>query len=121
MGGGTVLAFSYPSITIAALNGTVSLPAGDSLILESSSGPIVFLNPADTIETTRGGTITVEAGTTKGSTAPVVLGNLKTAGNNITVSAPGNISIGQLNAGTGNGSVQSTAGIILSSKGHPPR
>jgi hypothetical protein len=120
MGGGTVLTFSYPSITIAAINGTVSLPAGDSLILESSSGPIVFLNSADTIETSGGGTITVEAGTTKGSTAAVVLGNLKTAGGNITVSAPGNISIGQLNAGTGNVTVQSTAGIILSSNGASP-
>jgi hypothetical protein len=112
------LTFDAASITIDNMGGnTVSLAPGRSLVLKTETGPIVFLNPADTIETTGSGTITVEAGTTPGSGGVAVLGNLTTAGGNILVTADGNITIGLLNAGTGNVTVESANGIILDGNG----
>ena len=75
------------------------------------TGPIVFLNQANTIEASAGGTITVEAGEV------AVLGNLTTDGGAIRVTADGNITIGRLNAGTGNVTVQSAQGILLDGNG----
>ena len=63
------------------------------------------------------GTITVAAGTIAGSGGVAVLGNLTTAGGNIKVTADGSITIGLLNAGTGNVTVQSANGIILDGNG----
>ena len=116
-GSGT-LSFNAVSITIQDLGPTpVSLAPGRSLVLKTETGPIVFLNQANTIETSGGGTITIEAGTTAGSGAVAVLGNLTTDGGAITVTADGNITIGLLNAGTGNVTVQSANGIILDGNG----
>jgi hypothetical protein len=111
------LTFDAASITIQDL-GTVSLAAGRSLVLKTKAGPIVFLNQTNTIQTSGGGTITVEAGMTAGSGGVAVLGNLTTGGGAINVTADGNITIGQLNAtGTGSVTVQSANGIILDGNG----
>ncbi len=116
-GSGT-LTFDAASITIQDMGGTaVSLAPGRSLVLETQTGPIVFLNPADTIETSGAGTISVEAGTIPGSGGLAVIGNLTTAGGNILVTADGNITIGLLNVGTGNVTVQSANGLILKGNG----
>src|SRR5262249_13348505 len=60
------------------------------------------------------GTITIEAGMTPGSGGVAVVGNLTTAGGDITVTADSFITIGTLNAGTGKVTVQSANGIIIS-------
>ncbi len=119
--GGTVT-FDAASITIAELGSTaVVIPNNESLLLEAA-GPIVFLDPTNTIETTNGGSITVAAGMTAGSGGVAVLGNLSTIGINgtysgspggITVTADGSITIGTLDAGKGNVTVQSANGIII--------
>jgi hypothetical protein len=116
-GSGT-LTFEAASITIANMGGsTAELAPGRSLLLKTGTGPIVFLNPADTIETSNGGTITVKAGTIPGSGGVAVIGNLTTEDSSITVTADGNITIGTLNAGTGNVTVQSAHGLILKGNG----
>ena len=116
-GSGT-LTFSAASITVLDMGGTTAtLAAGRSLVLTTSTGPIVFLNPADTIRTTGAGTITVAAGTVAGSAGVAALGNLTTAGGEIKVTADASITIGQLNAGAGNVTVQSARGIILDGNG----
>ena len=116
-GSGT-LTFDAASITIQNMGGTaVSLAPGRSLVLETQTGPIVFLNPADTIETSGAGTITVEAGTIPGSGGVAVIGNLTTQSSSITVTADGNITIGLLNAGTANVTVQSANGLIIKGNG----
>jgi hypothetical protein len=116
-GSGT-LTFEAASITILDMGGTtVPLASGRSLLLKTQTGPIVFLNPADTIRASGTGTITVEAGTVAGSGGEVVVGNLTTAGGNILVTADGSITIGLLNAGTGNVTVQSAHGIIIKGNG----
>ena len=112
-GSGT-LTFDAASITIANMGGTTAtLAPGRSLLLKTETGPIVFLNPADTIKTTGAGTITVEAGMIAGSGGVAALGNLTTANQNITVTADSFITIGTLNAGTANVTVQSLHGIII--------
>lgn len=116
-GSGT-LTFNAASITIQDLGTTpVSLAVGRSLVLKTKTGPIVFLNQANTIQTSGGGTITVQAGTTAGSGGVAVVGNLTTDGGAINVTADGTITIGLLNAGTGNVTVQSANGIILDGNG----
>lgn len=116
-GSGT-LSFDAASITIQDLGTTpVSLAAGRSLLLKTETGPIVFLNQANTIQTSGAGRITVEAGTTPGSGGLAVLGNLTTGGGNILVTADGNVTFGLLNAGTGNVTVQSATGILLDGNG----
>ncbi|HEX4794745.1 MAG TPA: hypothetical protein VH370_13175 [Humisphaera sp.] len=113
-GSGT-LTFDAASITIANMGGTpAELAPGRSLVLKTQTGPIVFLNSADTIEASDGGTITVEAGTIAGSDGVAVIGNLKTDGGNIKVTADSFITIGTLNAGTGDVTIQSAHGIIIS-------
>src|SRR5262249_17232911 len=117
-GSGT-LTFAAGSITILDMGGTtVSLAPGRSLVLRTDTGPIVFVNPADTIKTSGSGTITVQAGTVAGSGGVAVVGNLTTAGGDIKVTADGSITIGLLNAGAGNVTVQSSHGIII--KGNAP-
>jgi hypothetical protein len=113
------LTFDAASITIEDMGGTtVELAPGRSLLLRTQTGPIVFLNPADTIEASNGSTITVNAGTIPGSGGVAVIGNLTTEDSSITVTADGSITIGLLNAGTGNVTVQSASGLIL--KGNAP-
>ena len=96
---------------------TASLAPGRSLVLMTSTGPVVFLNPADTIQATGRGTITFAAGTVARSGGVAVLGNLMTAGGNINVTADGTTTIGLLDAGTGNVTVQSARGILLDGNG----
>ena len=125
------LTFSGSSITIDDMLGnTVKVAAGRSLIFQTQTGPIVFLNPADTIETSNGGSITVNAGMTAGSGGVAVLGNLSTIGimNNYTgspgsimVTADGSITIGTLNAGSAEVTVQSANGIIINGNGPSPQ
>jgi hypothetical protein len=119
--GGTVT-LEAGAITIGDLGqngnpGTVSFPNGYSLVIDATSGNIVFLNLGDTIATTGTGTVTVEAGTgAPSATNPEVaaLGNLHTTGGNITISAGGNIAVGTLSAGSGTVSVTSPHGAIFS-------
>ena len=114
------LTFDAASITIDKMGGDRRpSPRTESLLLETPAGPIVFLDPANTIETTGAGTIKVEAGTIAGSGGVAVLGNLTTAGGNILVTADSFITIGTLNAGTGNVTVQSANGIIINGSGAP--
>lgn len=116
-GSGT-LTFDAESITIENIvDNTATIAPGRSLVLRTPTGAIVFLDAADTIETSLAGTITIQAGTVVGSGAVAVIGNLKTAGGNILVSADRTITIGQLDAGTGDVTVQSRAGIIVDGNG----
>ncbi len=85
-----------------------------SLTLTATNGPVVFLNPNDTLAVAGGGTITINA---EGSNGVAVLGNLTTGGGSITVSAVGNIGIGAVNAGSGQVTIKSTAGSVFSSNG----
>ena len=106
-GNGT-LTFDAASITILDMGGTpVSLAAGRSLLLKTETGPIVFLNPANTIrdhrsrhDHRRG---RHDCGQRRGGRA----GQPHDGRRNITVTADGFITIGLLNAGTGNVTVQS--------------
>ncbi len=127
MGSGT-LTFEAGSITILNFTSgtTATLASGRSLVLETETGPIVFQNQADTIETQGAGTtITINAGKMAGSGGVAVVGNLTTVGgtnsnpNTITVTADSFITIGQLNAGTGNVTVHSANGIIISNGASP--
>ncbi len=116
-GSGT-LTFDAASLVIDDMGGSaVSLAFDRSLVLRTKTGPIVFLNPADTIQVSGAGTITVAAGTTPGSGGVAVLGNLTTAGGNILVTADSSITIGQFNAGSGDVTVQSAQGIIMDGNG----
>ena len=107
------------------------LTIANSLTLNAIDGSVVFLNPNDTIVVTGlGNTITVNAGTTSSSNGTIsnansaatssdvtVLGNLQTNGGNISISAVGNVSIGNINAGSGHVYLTSLTGSILSSDG----
>jgi hypothetical protein len=116
-GSGT-LTFDAESITVLDIaDNMAAIAPGRSVVLRTQTGPIVFLDPADTIQTQSAGTITVQAGTIAGSGGVAVLGNLKTAGGNILVTADRTITIGLLDAGTGDVTVQSRAGIILDGNG----
>jgi hypothetical protein len=114
-GGGT---FSASSIIIDNDMDSNGQPATINLTsplsLTATSGPIVFLNPNDTLAVAGGGTIMINA---DGSTGVAVLGNLITSGGNITVNAVGNICIGTVNAGSGQVMLTSTSGSIFSSNG----
>lgn len=116
-GSGT-LTFDAESITIENIgDDTATLAPGRSLVLRTPTGAIVFLDAADTIEASLAGTLTIQAGTVVGSGAVAVLGNLKTAGGNILISVDRTITIGQLDAGAGDVTVQSRAGIIVDGNG----
>lgn len=116
-GSGT-LTFDAQSIAIENISdNTATLAPGRSLVLRTPTGSIVFLDATDTIETSGAGTITVQAGTVAGSGAVAVLGNFKTAGGDILVSADRTITIGQFDAATGDVTVQSAAGIIVDGNG----
>ncbi len=114
------LTFDAESITIENIvDNMATIAAGRSVVLRTPTGPIVFLDAADTIETSGVGTITIQVGTAVGigEVAVAVLGNLKTAGGNILVEADRTITIGQLNAGTGSVTVRSSTGVIVDGNG----
>ncbi|MFM7070247.1 MAG: beta strand repeat-containing protein [Planctomycetota bacterium] len=114
------LTFDAESITIENIaDNTATIAAGRSLVLRTPAGAIVFLDATDTIETSGAGTITVQAGTEAGSgeTAVAVLGNLKTAGGSILIEADRTITIGLLDAGTGDVTVKSETSIIIDGNG----
>ncbi|WP_146408323.1 dockerin type I domain-containing protein [Allorhodopirellula heiligendammensis] len=116
-GSGT-LTFNADSIAIENISDdTATIASGRSLLLQTTTGAIVFLDPADTIETTGAGTITIQSGTVVESGAVAVLGNLKTAGGNILATADRTITIGQFDAGAGDVTVESHAGIIVDGNG----
>jgi hypothetical protein len=79
------------------------------LSLTATNGPIVFLNPNDTLDVT--GDITINADTV------AVLGNLNTHGGDLNVTTVGNITIGTVDAGSGTVTLTSTAGNVFSSNG----
>lgn len=117
--GSGALVFNAESITILDIADNVALAAPSrSIVFRTQRGNVVFLDPADTIQTQGTGSITVQAGLVAGSGAVAVLGNLKTAGAFITVTADRNITIGQLDAGTtGNVTVQSRGGLVVDGNG----
>lgn len=116
-GSGT-LTFDAESITIENIDDNTATIASDrSLVLRTQTGDIVFLDAADTIQTQGTGTITIHAGMIAGSGGVAVLGNLKTADGDIMVNADGHITIGLLDAGTGDVILQSLAGIIIDGNG----
>jgi len=125
-GGVTTLTIEAGAITIDTLgqngsSGTAVIPNGWSLVLKATEGSVVFLNLGDTLTTTGiGSTIIVSAGTD--ATDVAALGNLKTSGGAITVSAGGNVALGTLTAGNAQGpvSVTSTQGAILFSSASTP-
>ncbi len=93
---------------------TVQVAGSRSLTLMATNGPIVFLNPEDTLAVANGGSITINAA---GSNGVAVLGNLTAIGGSITVNAIGNIIVGTVNAGSGQVALTSTSGAVLSSNG----
>ncbi len=109
--------FKYASIIIdddMDSNGqAATINITGSLDLEAN-GPIVFLNPNDTLNILGGGTITINAA---GSNGVAVLGNLTTDGGSITVKAVGNIIVGTVNAGSGQVALKSTSGAVFSTNG----
>ncbi len=112
------LVFDAESITILNIaDNTATVASGRSVVFRTQMGNIVFLDPADTIQASGAGGITVQAGLVSGSGAVAVLGNLKTSGGAIIVSADRNITIGLLDAGAGSVSVISKAGVIVDGNG----
>ncbi|MCH5374588.1 MAG: hypothetical protein JJ992_11480, partial [Planctomycetes bacterium] len=112
------LTFEAESITIFDIaDNTAAIAFGRSVVLRTQTGPIVFLDAADTIETQGGGTITIQAGTIAGSGGVAVLGNLKTDGGDIMVTADRNITIGEFDAGTGDVTVHAGLGATVQKPG----
>lgn len=113
------LVFDADTITILDMSDDHAGVAIDrSVVFRTLTGHIVFNDPNDTIQTQGTGSITVQAGTAFGSGGVAVLGNLKTAGQDITVTADRHITIGLLDAGTtGNVRVESRAGLIVDGNG----
>lgn len=110
--------FTADSITIADMNGAiVAMPVNASLNLTTTIGHIVFLNANDTIVASGLGSVTIIAGTTVGSGAVAVIGNIKTTNQNISIKADSHISIGLLDAGTANVRLESLSGAVLDSNG----
>ena len=110
--------YTAASITIKPLGGLVTIGGGNSLTMTTTSGSIVMLDQTDTIAVTGLGTISIDAGfSSPGSGGLAILGNLTTAGGNITVNADSHISIGLLNAGAGSVFLTSTFGEILDANG----
>ena len=97
------------TIEIEDLGGTINL-TGD-LILISTAGPITFLNPLNTIDTSGKITITAFGVADLGN----LTSSLATTGVNITISAGGNIGVGTINAGTGTVAITSSSGAIFNS------
>ena len=110
---------SYSAVSITILNmdsDSVSLPAGTSLVLQTSTGNIVFVDLNDTISVSGGASITITAGA-PGSGAVAIIGNLESNGGDISIAADSHITIGLLNADTGDVTVASTNGIIIDGNG----
>ncbi|MFM9964972.1 MAG: autotransporter-associated beta strand repeat-containing protein [Planctomycetaceae bacterium] len=113
------LIFNADTITILDVSDNLAQVATNrSVVFRTQSGHIVFNDLADTIETQGTGSITVQAGLVTGSGGVAVLGNLRTAGTFITVTADKTITIGLLDAGTtGDVRVESRAGVIVDGNG----
>ena len=116
----TITAPQGQGVTIGYLGqngkaGTATIPNGWSLVINATEGSVVFLNLEDTIATTGGGTITINAGPNVEDVA--ALGNLTTVGGDITISAGGNIALSTLTTGSassgGEIAVTSTSGAII--------
>ena len=116
----TITAPQGQGVTIGYLGqngnaGTATIPNGWSLVINAPQGSVVFLNMEDTIATTGGGTITINAGTDVADVA--ALGNLTTVGGDITISAGGNIALSTLTTGSASSGsfifVTSTSGAII--------
>ena len=111
---------SYEALSITILNipdNVATIPAGTTLVLHTSTGDIVFLDQNDTLSVSAGANIDIDAGTTAGSGAVAVLGNLESNNGNITVGADSNITIGLADAGTGDVSIISRNGVIVDGNG----
>ena len=117
--GAANLTFDAQSITVLDNSGAVmDIGVDGSVQMNTTTGDIVFLNVTDTIRTHGLGTITIHAGTTLGSGAVAVLGNLTTANQAITVTADGNVILGgTLDGGSGHVTISSHSGVILGNSG----
>ncbi|MFI3244021.1 MAG: filamentous hemagglutinin N-terminal domain-containing protein, partial [Akkermansia sp.] len=118
---GQNITFTSSGIAVFDNNGGKTTLADDSsLNLVATDGNIVFLNTNDTIELIGTGAFTATAtGTSSGATGyvgSVILGNIITAGGDITVNADGHISIAHLNAGMGDVFLTS-GGYIIDNNG----
>ncbi|HPI78660.1 MAG TPA: hypothetical protein PLK80_18155, partial [bacterium] len=113
----------YGAISITILDmmsdvdNPIVIPAGASLTLQTSTGNIVFLNQDDAIKVTGSGSFNIFAGQEVGSEAVAIIGNLLTEGGDIYVGADSHITIGLLDADTGDVTVESRNGIILDGNG----
>ncbi len=90
-------------------SGPAMVPITGPLSLTATNGPIVFLDPNDTLDVTGG--ITINAQTV------AVLGNLNTHGGDLNVTTVGNVTIGTVDAGSGTVTLTSTSGNVFSSNG----
>jgi len=111
---------SFIADTITILNiadNVATLPNNVSLTLRTATGNIIFLDTNDTIVASGTGTVTIDAGTANGSGAVAIIGNITTANQNILINADSHISIGLLNAGTGDVTVASAHGSVLDGNG----
>jgi filamentous hemagglutinin family protein len=107
-------------ITVLNNNGGTITMDGGKLVMTATTGNIVFLNQNDTIYLPGGGSITLTAmghSDLDGYNGAIVAGNLKTDGGAIKLQAQSNITIGMLDAGSGDVSVLSSNGIILDGNG----
>lgn len=117
------LVISAADVTILDIeDGRADVASNRSLIIRSKTGHVVFVDPTDTIEAHGTGAITIVAGTNIGSGGCAVIGNLKTEGQNISVTADRTITIGLLDASEvgedgGNVTVVSRAGVIVDGNG----
>lgn len=110
--------YSAATLTLLDIGDDLALVAGGrSLTLTTSAGNIVSLDRNDRLQTTGAGTLTIRAGTTLGSGGAAVLGDLETAGQDIMISADSHITIGLVNAGAGNVTIQSAAGQVVDGNG----
>ncbi len=117
------LVISAADVTILDIeDGHADVAVNRSLIIKSKTGHVVFVDPSDTIEAHGTGAITILAGSNIGSGGCAVIGNLKTEGQNISVTADRTITIGLLDASEvgedgGNVTVVSRTGVIVDGNG----
>ena len=117
------LVISAADVTILDIEDNhADVASNRSLIIKSKTGHVVFVDPSDTIEAHGTGSITIVAGSNVGSGGCAVIGNLKTEGQNISVTADKTITIGLLDASEvgedgGNVTVVSRAGVIVDGNG----
>jgi autotransporter-associated beta strand protein len=117
------LVFKADEITILDIEDNHALVATNrNVIFKAKTGHVVFVDLADTIETQGTGSITIMAGANVGSGGCAVIGNLRTDGQNITVTADKTITIGLLDASEEEGDggdvrVESRRGVIVDGNG----